>query len=149
MAGWSLGAKKSQRKKNHANYRGSKRKKILAVRRKLTKPTGFMYLEANATHNAITGMLVVRISGRRLPDNMGPGLNVVETLPWSRSKNEDGSAPKALNRLLDDVERKVTARELPETGMFLKGCCNAGQSPDEVLELTCSRCSCWYCELSS
>ena len=149
MAGWPIGATKQKKRKNHGNYRGSKQKKLLTLREKLPPPTGFMYIEAVGTYDAVTSTLTIRVSGRRTPANMGPGLNEVRTLPWNRIKNGDGSTPKALKAAMNDVITQIKTRTLPEVGMFIEGCCNSGQSPDDFLTEVCSLCSCWYCELSS
>lgn len=138
------------RQKTHSTYRGSKRVQVVTLRHPMPGRSGFLWLEGVAVHHSLEHRLVVTVSSRRRPDNLGPGIFLRETVEdWDRERTARGEARAEVARILEDVAERVRKREFPVTDMHMERCNTAGQSPATFLEGTCTGCRCWYCELSA
>jgi hypothetical protein len=111
--------------------------------------SGFLYLEASGLYMASSAQLVITVSSKTRPGNLGPGIFFKHICEWHRSMNEDGSLPKKLREVLQSTADDVAAKRLPEPDLFLERCNTTGQEVGDFLEEVCSQCLCWYCELTS
>ena len=135
------------RPKTHQGYKGIRTATVARAKVRMPGNSGFIELRGDAVYDKVRQHLLLTISSRRREGNYGPGIFIREGRDWRRSKNEDGSAAAALQSLLDETAQRVQGRAYPERGSFLEKCCG-GKNGIEFLANTCSRCSCWYCDLS-
>lgn len=136
--------------KTHPMHKRSRRQHALSLQRRMPGNSGFLYLQADALYLAGQNRLVITVSSKRRPENLGPALYIKRYVEdWHRDRNEDGSIPQALHDALEDVAKQVMQRQLPETDLFLEKCNTSGEAVEVFLEEVCTKCRCWYCDLAS
>lgn len=133
----------------HPRYRTSRRRSLSPQVLRVSPATGFVQLQAQAVYDADENRLVVTVTGKRAPKNLGPGIfehSVVED--WHRPQNEDGSATQVLKEVLESYAARLTGHAYPEKMLYLERCLPTGRDMLQFTERACSVCICWYCELS-
>jgi hypothetical protein len=127
-------------------FRSPAKRQVAGYKERLPGGTGFISLTGTGVYNQALQQLRIQVTGRRRPDNLGPGVFIQETVEWDR-----GRAPDAARRLVTSAVERVAAlikgKQHPEVGMFLEEC-SPGPDHGVFMETTCPTCRCWYCELS-
>jgi hypothetical protein len=135
-------------KKNHSKFKSPRSRQVGTATLRMPGNSGFLSLQASAIFHTREQRLVVTVTGKKRPDNRGPGIFFRRTFPdWHRVQNADGSSRKKLDEVLKETAEKVQGRIYPEQGFFLPQC-NPGGDDLAFLQKACSDCRCWYCELS-
>lgn len=142
-----LGRKRSRKK--HPSYKSSPKSQLPSRTLRVPRGTGFTELQAQAMYDGVENRLLVTVTARRAPENLGPGIfdrRVVED--WHRHQVAAGDGVKLLDGILQEYAGLLRAGKMPERSLYLETCKPQGSDMMVFTERVCGRCHCPYCELS-